>query len=114
MILYCCEKQIPFTLLLKKEIYVKIEEMYKLFHTMDEKRSFKKIDEILKTIPTKLELLRKKNNLSNKDLSLITNIPVRTLESYQRREKNINKINGDILYKLSLIFQCKIEEILEV
>lgn len=63
---------------------------------------------------TNLKIYRTKIGLSQKDLSKITGIPVRTIQQYEQRQKNINKAQAEYLLAFSKALCCRMEDLLEV
>ena len=62
---------------------------------------------------TNLKMIRTKLNLTQKELSDISGVPVRTIQQYEQRQKNINKAQTGYLVMLSKALSCKIEDLLE-
>ena len=62
---------------------------------------------------TNLKLLRKRAKLSQKELSEITDIPIRTRQQYEQRQKDINKASIEYIYKLSNALICAPKELME-
>ena len=63
---------------------------------------------------TNLKIYRKRANLSQKELAELADIPVRMIQHYEQRQKNINKAQVEYLVKLSRVLNCNIEELLEL
>ena len=60
---------------------------------------------------SKLKEIRKASGLSQSGLSESSGVNVRMIQHYEQGIKDINKANGETLYKLSKALNCKIEEI---
>lgn len=92
-----------------------ILEMYHPFHEMDISSFIKEIDKkILNRRPdTVLSIKRKALGISQSELSLLSGIPVRTIQQYEQRQKNINMARAEYLVKLAAVFSCSVEELLE-
>lgn len=56
----------------------------------------------------------KRAGYTQKELALLTDIPIRTLQQYEQRQKNINKASGEYLYAISKVLGCEIKELMEV
>ena len=82
---------------------------------MDIRHFAEKMNELYKIAKpdTNLKLIRTKLNLTQKELSDISGIPVRTIQQYEQRQKNINKARTEYLVMLSKALSCKIEDLLE-
>lgn len=62
---------------------------------------------------TKLQRIRVQRELSQKDLSVISGVAVRSIQCYEQRARDINSAHLDTLCALALALNCKIEDILE-
>ena len=62
---------------------------------------------------TNLKLLRQQNGLSQKQLAESSSVPLRTLQQYEQRQKNINKAQAEYLDMLSKALNCSIEQLIE-
>ena len=73
------------------------------------------LDRIIKVSKkeTNLKRLRKYCGLSQKDLSIITSIPLRTIQQYEQRQKNINKAQATYIFSLAQALNCSPKDILE-
>lgn len=61
---------------------------------------------------TELAKRRKMKNYSQKDLSLLSGVPVRVIQSYEQRKIDITDAKVSTLYKLSKALGCTIEELI--
>lgn len=48
-----------------------------------------------------------------KKLDHNTNIPLRTIQQYEQRQKNINKAQAETLLRLSRVLNCSVEDLIE-
>ena len=62
---------------------------------------------------TNLRRKRLENGLSRKELAIQSGIKLRTIESYEQRLRNINKVKIETLIKLSKALNCEIKDIIE-
>lgn len=62
---------------------------------------------------SKLKEIRKASGLSQSGLSEIADVSVRMIQYYEQGLKDINKANGENLYKLSKSLNCKMEDLIE-
>ena len=51
--------------------------------------------------------------LSQSELAGQADVPVRTIQQYEQRQKDINKAQGIALYRLSRALRCTMEQLLE-
>lgn len=62
---------------------------------------------------TNLKLYRKKAGLTQKELADVSGVPLRTIQQYEQRQKNINKAQAEYLVMLARVLCCDVEAILE-
>ena len=62
---------------------------------------------------TNLKMKRKSVGLSQSELAILTEIPVRTIQQYEQRQKDINKASMEYMYKLSKVLACEPKELME-
>ena len=63
-------------------------------------------------IESKLKICREKKNYSQNDLSIISNVPIRTIRSYEQGTNDIAKGQVETIYKLAKALDCKIEDLI--
>jgi len=92
-----------------------IQAMYDPYHEMDIQQFCDVMNERLRKAKpeTNLKLLRQQNGLSQKELAEISGVPLRTLQQYEQRQKNINKAQAEYLDMLSNALNCSIEQLIE-
>lgn len=98
--------------------YISIQEllqMYDKYHEMDILHFVERIDEVthLDRTESRLKKYRKLVGLSQRELAEKTEIPVRTIQQYEQRQKNINKAQVDYVIRLSKSLYCSPEDLLE-
>ena len=93
-----------------------IKALYSPYHEMDIRHFVDKMNELyLNAKPeTNLKIYRKRAGLSQKELAEQAEIPVRMIQHYEQRQKNINKAQVEYLARLSRVLNCNIEELLEL
>ena len=62
---------------------------------------------------TKLKQIREANELSQSELSKLSGVNLRSIQMYEQRKNDIDKAQGQTLYKLSVVLCCEIEDLLE-
>lgn len=94
---------------------MEIRSLYIPYHEMDIRHFADKMNELYKTAKseTNLKLLRQNRNLSQRELAELAEIPIRTIQQYEQRQKNINKAQVEYLVILSKVLCCRIEDLLE-
>lgn len=98
--------------------YVPIKDvlsLYNPYHEMDIRQLTDKMTELYKSAKpdTNLKIIRTRLNLTQKELSELSGVPVRTIQQYEQKQKNINKAQTEYLVMLSKALSCKIEDLLE-
>lgn len=98
--------------------YVPIKEivaLYSPYHEMDIRQFVDKMNTLYKAAKpeTNLKLLRRKANLSQRELAELSDVPIRTIQQYEQRQKNINKAQAEYLVALSKALCCDVEDLLE-
>lgn len=92
-----------------------VRMMYTPYHEMDIRQFVGQINELYRRAKpqTNLKILRTISGLSQAQLAALTDIPVRTIQQYEQRRKNINKAQAETLLKLSKVLNCSVEELME-
>ena len=62
---------------------------------------------------TNLKLLRTRSGLSQSQLASVSGVPLRTIQQYEQRQKNINKAQAEYVFMLSRSLSCNPEDLLE-
>lgn len=90
-------------------------ELYYPFHEMEIMQFVDRINEWRQAYRsmTYLKKMRVAAGLSQRQLSEKTDIPVKTIQQYEQRQKNINKAQAEYMIQLSRALHCKPEELLE-
>lgn len=92
-----------------------IMALYSPYHEMDIRQFVDKMNELYKKSKseTNLKLLRQKANLSQRELAELSGVPVRTIQQYEQRQKNINKAQVEYLVMLAKVLCCGVEDLME-
>ena len=103
-----------------KEInkYISISEilaMYSPYHEMDISQFCDKMIELYnkRKNNTNLKALRLDAGLSQRELAEISDIPVRTIQQYEQKQKNINAAKAETVVKLAKALNCTVEALME-
>lgn len=103
-----------------KEIkkYISMYEIEKLYPTLHEASERKFVDIVNRMIrrknaPTRLQIQRKINGYTQRELAERIGISLRTLQQYEIRAKDINKAAGITLFSLARVLGCRMEDLLE-
>lgn len=113
---YQWKTSIPFAEIVKYIPLFQIKALYSPYHEMDIRHFADKMNEMYnKAKPeTNLKIYRKRAELSQKQLAELADIPVRMIQHYEQRQKNINKAQTEYLVRLSRVLNCDIEDLLEL
>lgn len=98
--------------------YIPIKDilsLYNPYHEMDIRQFTDKMKELYKSAKpdTNLKIIRSKLKLTQKELSELSGVPVRTIQQYEQRQKNINKAQTEYLVMLAKALSCTVEDLLE-
>ena len=112
---YQWETSMPFA---EISIYVPIEDikaMYSPYHEMDIRQFVDRMNELIREHKkeTNLKILRLNAGLSQSALADASGVPVRTIQQYEQRRKNINKAQAEYLIMLAGSLKCRPEDLLE-
>ena len=92
-----------------------IRSMYHPYHEMDVRQFCDKMDELRRREQprTNLQARRLTAGLSQSQLARAAGIPVRTLQQYEQRQKDVNHARADYLVALSRALCCQPADLLE-
>ena len=62
---------------------------------------------------TNLKRIRENAGLSQRELAELSEVPLRTIQQYEQRQKNINKAQVEYLMMLARALCCKVEDLVE-
>lgn len=103
-----------------KDIFDKIKmseivDMYELYHEMDITRFYEKMNSIMNcnAAVTRLKTIREAAGFSQSELAKVSGVSKRSIQMYEQRKNDIDKAQGQILYKLAVTLGCSIEDLLE-
>lgn len=72
------------------------------------------IKENQKSKPTRLQLIRKERNMTQKELSDRSGVSLRMIQLYEQRQNDINRASGSVINKLSWVLNCNFYDIMEL
>ena len=98
---------------------VSIDELKKMYYTLHEADILKFVeilDERFKEFftDTKLKRIRTTFGCTQKQLSEISGVSLRSIQMYEQRQKDINKASLETVYSLSKALGCKMEDLIEI
>ena len=82
---------------------------------MDIRQFTEKMTELYKEAKkdTNLKLLRQRAELTQRELAELAEVPLRTVQQYEQRQKNINRAQAETLARIAKQLYCNIEDLLE-
>jgi DNA-binding transcriptional regulator YiaG len=100
------EKQVPIS---------DIVAMYNPYHEMDIHQFVDRMNLLIHANrqEANLKRLRMYAQLSQSELARKSEIPLRTIQQYEQRQKNINKAGADYVITLARVLGCNAEDLLE-
>ena len=92
-----------------------VQSLYQPYHEMDIRQFCDKLTELYKEAKrdTNLKILRQKAELTQSQLAELAEVPLRTIQQYEQRQKNINHAYAETLAKIAKQLYCNIEDLLE-
>lgn len=92
-----------------------IQALYSPYHEMDIRQFVDKMNEQYRTAKPEanLKLYRQMAGFSQKELAAFSGVPLRTIQQYEQRQKNINKAQAEYLLKLSQTLCCEPDVLIE-
>lgn len=90
-------------------------DMYDKYHEMDILQFVDGVDDVRRKAQevSRLKRLRRYAKLSQKELADISGVPLRTIQQYEQKAKDINKANVDYVVRLSKALNCEVSMLLE-
>ena len=92
-----------------------VKALYSPYHEMDIRHFVDRMNQLyLAAKPdTNLKRKRKQAGFSQKELAELSGVPMRTIQQYEQRQKNINKAQVEYLLRLSKTLCCEVESLIE-
>ena len=89
--------------------------LYTPYHEMDVRQFADKMNELYRAAKpeTNLKALRALTGLSQSELAEQADVPVRTIQQYEQRQKDINKAQAETLLRLARTLNCNVEDLME-
>lgn len=99
--------------------YISIRDilaLYSPYHEMDIRQFVDKMNALYRAAQpeTNLKCRRKSAGLSQRALSDLSGVPLRTIQQYEQRQKNINRAQGESLVMLANTLCCRVDDLLEI
>ena len=92
-----------------------IRALYSPYHEMDIRHFVDKLNDFYKTtrVESNLKMIRKNAGLSQNELAELSGVPLRTIQQYEQRKKNINNAKVVYLIMLAKALVCNVDDLIE-
>ena len=106
---------LPFHALAKHLPPSRFEGLYSPYHERDERALVEKVIQLYRAAKpeSNLKIQRQMRGLSQSELAEFSEVPLRTLQQYEQRQKDILKANVAYAVALSHVLGCSVEDILD-
>lgn len=94
----------------------KIVNMYDVYHEMDIMHFVDALNELWDEYykETNLKRIRKISGLSQKELSELSSVPLRQIQLFEQKQRDINHTKAIDVVKLARVLGCKTEDLLQI
>lgn len=87
--------------------------LYGTLHEADINKSYDVMDEHFKRSESKLKKIRKQCGITQEALSVESGVSLNTIRAYERKSKDLNKAQFDIIMKLAKALKCEVSDLTE-
>ena len=89
--------------------------MYSPYHEMNIKQFAERMNAYYRAMQpqTNLKKMRLRAGFSQSELAELSEVPLRTIQQYEQRQKNINKAQVEYLLMLAQALCCRVEDLVE-
>lgn len=89
--------------------------LYSPYHEMNIQQFVDRMNAYYRALQplTNLKRMRQKADFSQSELAELSGVPVRTIQQYEQRQKNINKAQVEYLMMLAQALCCRVEDLVE-
>lgn len=93
--------------------YDELLGLYSTLHEADIQKSYEVINAHFDDCDIKLKKIRKHCNLTQEELANLSNVSLNTIRAYERKSKDINKAQTDIVLRLAAALKCDIKDLID-
>lgn len=93
--------------------YSELLGLYGTLHEADIEKSYEVLDTHLGRNESKLKTTRKHCGLTQEDLANESRVSLNTIRAYERKSKDINKAQSDIVLRLARALKCNMTDLLD-
>lgn len=87
--------------------------LYGTLHEADINKSYEVLDEHFNRCESKLKRIRKQCGMTQDELAAESGVSANTIKAYERKSKDLNKAQFDIIIKLAKALKCEIYDLVE-
>ena len=87
--------------------------LYGTLHEADISKSYEVLNAHFKRNESKLKRIRKKCSMTQAELADESGVSLNTIRAYERKSKDLNKAQFDIILKLSKALKCEVSDLTE-
>ena len=92
--------------------YDEIIGLYGILHEADVQKSYEVLDAHFANSESKLKIARKHCGLTQEALANESGVSINTIRAYERKSKDLNKAQFDIVMRLAKVLKCDVSEFL--
>ncbi len=93
--------------------YDELLGLYGTIHEADIQKSYEVLDAHFEKSESKLKKIRKHCGLTQEELACASGVSLNTIRAYERKSKDLNKAQMDIVLRLAKALRCNVSELLE-
>lgn len=93
--------------------YDELLGLYDTLHEADIQKSYEVLDAHFDRSESKLKLVRKRCGITQEELSDLSGVSLNTIRAYERKAKDINKAQADIVVRLAGALKCDMSDMLD-
>ena len=93
--------------------YEQILGLYSTLHEADIQKSYEVIDMHFQNAESKLKSIRKRCGMTQEELAELSGVSLNTIKAYERKSKDLNKAQIDIVLRLVKALKCNITDLVE-
>lgn len=93
--------------------YEELLGLYDTLHEADIQKSYEVLDAHFNRLESKLKTIRKRCGITQEALSELSGVSLNTIRAYERKAKDINKAQVDIVVRLADALNCDVADILD-
>lgn len=93
--------------------YTELLRLYGTLHEADIQKSYEVMDAHFASSESRLKTVRKRCGLTQEALANQSCVSLNTIRAYERKSKDLNKAQFDIVIRLAKVLKCEVSDLLE-